>query len=55
MSIKVVATDFIGRIVERELSEDDVHALYDGSLNFKVIVRELAKKAMDKTMDVADE
>ena len=47
MSIKILATDFLDREFERELTEEEVHALYDGSLNFKVIVRELAKQVED--------
>ena len=48
MSIKILATDFLDRKFERELTEEEVHALYDGILNFKVIVRELAKQAEDE-------
>ena len=44
MSIKVVATTFLGRKFERELTEEEIHALYDGELNFRVIVSELAKR-----------
>ena len=47
MSVKVVATDFLGRTFERVLTEEEVHSLYDGSLNFKKIVRDLAKQAME--------
>ena len=47
MSIIVVATDFLGRTFERELTEEEVHSLYDDSLNFKEIVRDLAKQSMD--------
>ena len=45
MSIKVVATDFLDRTFERELSEEEVQSLYNGALNFKDIIRELAKHA----------
>lgn len=45
MGVKVVATDFLGREFERELSVDDLQALYCGDLNFREIVKELFEKA----------
>lgn len=46
MGVKVVATTFLGRVVERELTEEEIHSLYDGSLNFKDIMAELKDKVI---------